>query len=254
MGFYDPPSECLVVRGDSFGAYEELVLVHELTHALQDQWFETDRPDLHDGSEAGTSFSALVEGDATRVERAWFQAQSPEVQEEIAAIKGGAPGGERGGQTDFDVYTATFAYAYVAGLSLVDALLAEGGQERLEQAFRQPPWSSEQVLHPELYDGALPPSHRAPKGRGALVDQGVLGELGLALLLRNDPLEPGGAQVGWESDRYATVERGSRLCTVARVVMADPAARDRLVAELAAAGTRARALGEAALSLEACAS
>ena len=42
------------------------VLVHELLHALEDQHFGLDRPDL--GDEAFLGFQALAEGSAVRVE------------------------------------------------------------------------------------------------------------------------------------------------------------------------------------------
>ena len=47
---------------------EEMVLVHELTHALQDQYFDLER--FIDGdplSDEGTARTALVEGDASLV-------------------------------------------------------------------------------------------------------------------------------------------------------------------------------------------
>src|SRR5436309_12429585 len=43
-GFYDPKTKALVVRGVKLTPYVRQVMVHELTHALQDQWFGIDRP------------------------------------------------------------------------------------------------------------------------------------------------------------------------------------------------------------------
>ena len=63
--------------------------------------------------------------------------------------------------------------------------------------------------------------------RGDVVDRGVLGELGLALLLQRDPLASG-PQVGWGGDRFVTLELadGSGTCTWVDVVMDTAAARD----------------------------
>lgn len=273
VGFYDGVTERLVVRGEGFGAYEELVLVHELTHALQDQWFEVDRPELDDdtGSEAASSFAALVEGDASRIERAWYQTLSPEAKAEIDEIEGGPRGEElvdpgvaedeeaadeeaADEEAEFDVYAATTSYLYVAGLRLVDGLLAQGGQAALDAAFSRPPLTSEQVLHPEQVGTPAPASPALSGHAGDKLDQGVLGEVGLALLLGNDPLEPGGAQVGWEGDRYHTFDDDGELCTYADVLMADRAARDRLVVELQEAGTEAAPHDEAGLRLTSCSS
>ena len=43
VGFYDPKTKELYVRGVDAKASVRHVLVHELTHALQDQWFSIDR-------------------------------------------------------------------------------------------------------------------------------------------------------------------------------------------------------------------
>ncbi len=58
-------------------------MVLELTHALQDQWFKTDRPELYDSSETGSPSTPSIEGDATRVEQTWYVAQTSKVQRKI---------------------------------------------------------------------------------------------------------------------------------------------------------------------------
>src|SRR4051812_25383148 len=55
VGFYDPQSKELVVRGSKVTPYVKEVLAHELTHALDDQWFGLDRPAL-DEAEDDSSF------------------------------------------------------------------------------------------------------------------------------------------------------------------------------------------------------
>src|SRR5437588_512232 len=68
-GFYDPTSKTLVVRGEKPTPYVRQVLVHELTHALQDQYFSINRPDLDRADdERGDGLLGLSEGDAVRVD------------------------------------------------------------------------------------------------------------------------------------------------------------------------------------------
>jgi hypothetical protein len=253
-GFYDGAREELVVRDTPVDPYLELVLVHELTHALQDQWFKVDRPELWDASERLIAFNSVVEGDATRVERAWYQAQPERVRQQIDEVSGRLPT-ERAydGMLGDDPVAIELDFAYVAGLRFVDALLETGGQERLDEAFRHPPTTTEQVLHPELLDAGPPTVPPAPQREGELVDQGVLGERGLALVLGVDPLEPDGPQVGWDGDSYATFDTGDGLCTVATVQMDTPAARDRLLEALELAGVLAEATSASTLQLESCA-
>lgn len=251
--FYDPHAERVVVRAGLAGQELDGVLVHELTHALDDQWFHTGRDSLYDLTERGLAFSSLLEGSALRVELAWWERQpfDEDVELEDPEPQDQDPAEEP--DVDVDVVEADLDFPYSAGLALVDALLAEGGQERLDEAFRFPPLTSEQVLHPELMGTGWPVVPPLPDGEGTRVDEGVLGERGLALLLGVDPLEPDGAQVGWEGDSYATWESpdGER-CTAADVLMADPAGRDRLVAALRERGVQADPTGASALRLRAC--
>ena len=72
LAFYDPTDERVRVRGTEMTVGLEVTLVHELTHALQDQHFDLERldgPQLDDG--AATAFRGLAEGDALRVEEAY---------------------------------------------------------------------------------------------------------------------------------------------------------------------------------------
>ena len=250
VGFYDGLTERLAVRADRLDAYVEMVVVHELVHALQDQHFLLDRPGLDDGSERPLGFSALVEGDASRVEQAWRAAQSPARQAEIAEeeLRRFGDAGSAGLE---DVVDGTLAFPYVAGLPLVEALLADGGQARLDAAFRTPPLTSEQVLHPEQVGEGAALSPPAPDGEGEQVDEGSLGELGLAQLLGLDARD-GGPQEGWDGDTYATYVDGEQTCVLATVVMADAAARDELVDALRAF-LDADPVGPASLELTTCA-
>jgi hypothetical protein len=73
LGFYDPETKDLVVRGERPTPFLRQVLVHELTHALQDQHFNLQRPDLEQrDDETILTFDAVVEGDASRIEAAYF--------------------------------------------------------------------------------------------------------------------------------------------------------------------------------------
>ena len=220
VGFYDPEDGRLAVRGREVDAFVQLVLVHELTHALQDQHFDIQREDLDElDDEQALVFQSLVEGDAVRVETAWLQAQPPSVQQELAELfeDGGGGGGE-------PVVEELLGFPYYAGPVMVDALLEQGGQEALDAAFGRPPSTTEQVA--EL--AAEPPTEvAAPEHEGDLVDSGVLGVLGLALTLGLDPVEEG-ADLGWDGDRYVTYEQGDRTCTTADIAADDDAARAEL--------------------------
>lgn len=223
VGFYDPKSKELVVRGTEPSPYVRAVLVHELTHALQDQHFTLDRPALDDRTdEASQGFTGLVEGDAVRVQRAYLLSLSTEERRRFLAEEadlGDAPRDVPG------VLIAVLLFPYQAGPAFVDAVLRAGGQPRLDAAFAAPPETSEHLLHPETYlEGQQPVAVTAPTPRGKAFDRGVFGELGILLLLREDLGLQTAARVaqGWGGDRYVGWRQGAQDCVGVRFVMDTP--------------------------------
>ena len=222
-GFYDPDTEELVVRGARATALVRRVLVHELTHALQDQHFELDRPDLDDrDDEAGLAFSALVEGDAVRVEDA-FEKQMSDADREAAEKEEEA---QTEGLLDDDgippVLIQFLGFPYAFGPSFVQALLDDGGQARLDAAFAKPPTTSEQILDPRLFiDGEQGDEVKPPPAEGEVFDQGVLGQYGIFVIL-SDVLQPrvaARASQGWGGDWYVAWRDGENTCVRATIVM-----------------------------------
>ena len=230
-GFYDTETEELMVRGPHLTPFVRQVLVHELTHALDDQHFDLD-PDFLD-DEAAMAFEALVEGDAVIVESRYL-ASLPEAERQAAAAEEEATFGGAGGRIP-DIEAELGAFPYRDGPRLVSALLAAGGPGRLDAAFRSPPVSSAEVLHPERFlDGpgraAVPPVVAERR----VVDDGVLGEVILRLVLAGAlPRDRAAiAAAGWAGDRYVAWSAGGRTCLRATVVMDNAAEAAELAAGL----------------------
>ncbi len=83
MGLYDPTFDVIQVRSDVGGEpgaspFQRAVLVHELTHALQDQHADLSRPRF-DQEEVDMQ-RLVVEGDARRIERAYVDSLEPDEQ------------------------------------------------------------------------------------------------------------------------------------------------------------------------------
>lgn len=235
VGFYDDVTEKLYVRGQTVTPYVRLTLVHELTHAWQDQHHDLGAltQDVTD-PDALLAADALVEGDATRVEEAWRAAQSPADRAAIERV-------ERGLALDREPSRAErslgllYDFPYSVGLDFVSALYDRDGNAAVDAAFDRPPASTEQVLHPERYDRRERPRDVAqPQPTTDPVDVGVLGELGLVLLAGRGDLDERAlsAAAGWGGDRYATWDDGELLCSALTVVMDTRAAQDRLFAAL----------------------
>lgn len=212
-GYYDPERGYLTMvhrGGDGLGKeVEEMVLVHELTHALQDQAFDLKRFVQGDPlSDEATAQAALVEGDASLV-MFDFYTQSG------AAASGAEPDplGAREMAAAPAWLRETLEFAYVEGYAFCLSVRRKGGQKLLDAAFRDdPPRSSEQILHPEKWHTqrddpvalAWPDLARRLPGARKLAE-GQLGELGIGILLREST-----AAAGWGGDRFAVYADGDR--------------------------------------------
>src|SRR5215467_7413686 len=81
IGFYDPATKELQVRGNSASVCVKHVVVHELTHAIQDQWFSLNVQTSSGNDDADTAYITLVEGDAVRIESAYIATLSAKDQQ-----------------------------------------------------------------------------------------------------------------------------------------------------------------------------
>jgi uncharacterized membrane protein len=218
VGFYDdrPDKRRLyaVSEDRSFTPMNQIVLVHELRHALQDQYAELHQfvsGSSSDFDDRRLAAMSLYEGDATlvmeRFMRSRLGALGSGTGEADVAMDGAAAGLGAAGLVDIPgappVVRDQLVQPYLVGLTFAKALWAGGGAGALREAWSRPPASTEQVLHPELYSrGEAPrsvlPRVAAPKGATA-VSEGVLGELLLRTLL-----EPGNeaAAAGWGADGW----------------------------------------------------
>jgi hypothetical protein len=218
QGYYDPTSEELVIRGKRATPYARGVLAHELTHALQDQHFGLDRkPTSHANDESAIAFSALVEGDAELVRGDYYETLSSAEQRRHDEEEGtGTPDGVPAALLGFE------GFAYDAGTDFVLEIYERGGMAAVDKAFRTPPTTSEQVLHPERFlRRDVPPKLLEPYAPGVLTGRGVLGELGLRLLLSEvlDADVAREAARGWGADRYVGWPSEGRTCIRTRILM-----------------------------------
>ena len=208
VGFYDPETGRLVVRGVELNLYAQLVLVHELVHAFDDQWFDLNRDDFID-DDADYGFTAVVEGNASRIDEAWRATLSPADQVLLSEQELGALSVE-----DIRRYLALPAVLrdlqlspYVDGAAYVRWLVANGGEAAVDEALATPPLSSEEVLHPGRTRDRDPEIEvAAPPAGGTVIDEGRLGEFILRLWLGQP------AATGWGGDRYVAWSEGSDTC------------------------------------------
>ncbi len=228
-GFYDerPGVKKLfaISSGQSLNLMNQLVLSHELRHAIQDQQVVI-REKLKvqsDYDDRRLAALCLFEGDASIVMEQYLAsgatANQPEVAnlfkifsqsltgEEIAAMFAAGPSL----RTAPTVVQEQLVAPYFDGRNLAATIFARGGFALLNQKLDRPPRSMEQVLHPEKYlDRVDEPLEVALAEVGSTKPDfdGTLGEFLIRVLLRSGPnagASTAGAS-GWGGDRYAVVE------------------------------------------------
>jgi hypothetical protein len=170
-GFYDPETGELVVRQAEaeLGLTDRVVLAHELDHALTDQVLGLPVPDdIRTGREdADLAVTALVEGDATLLMQRY--AASVPLQEQLEGLDPSAFTEAIQAQADLadlPPYLAQeLAFPYEEGLAFVCDLYEEGGWAAVNDAYRDPPDSTAEVLFPERYRAGESPVPTDVPGR-----------------------------------------------------------------------------------------
>jgi hypothetical protein len=215
-GLYDPDDRTTYVLNDLFPGEADLTLWHEIVHALQDQLFAIgDRQEaLEDDGDRGLAFAAVCEGDATLTSTALqfgggWAALDWMIPRDLESLRSMVVPMQVSGLGASSALLEFLSFPYVEGVAFVREHLDRGGVQALDELFRRPPESSEQVIHPEKYggadvpvtvrfrDGAFPGWHTAYEDTG--------GEFVLRLwldtqLVRDTATTAAG---GWGGDRVA---------------------------------------------------
>jgi hypothetical protein len=224
VGFYDTATQRLVyVSADPPSPLHRLTLAHELTHALDDQHFDLGLADelvRTCQDERMEALVALAEGDAVETSLLWAQANLSASELVDLGVEVAADPGPPASVPPF--VTETFVSPYLTGQAFVRALLAGGGQEALDAAFRDPPRSTEQILHPEKYGLDEPQRVQVADIEvelGEDWDDLDVQDVGEAWLLRLLDLElPSSdatdAAAGWDGGQYRAWVNGSAAAVV----------------------------------------
>lgn len=224
-GMYDPKSKEFYIADWIPVADQREVMSHELTHALEDQsfhiekWIKAARPNddaelARDSVSEGSALAAMV--DYTLRDEHVGVRDLPDVS---LLIRSGALQ-----QMSQDPVLAkaplyiqdALMFPYLEGTSFSQQFLkAHSGWSDLKLLFENPPVSTQQILHPDLYlKGVKPVPVALPKWKGIqprdwkLLEENVMGEFGLQEVLKQF-LDANRAQdlaPAWAGDRYAVFE------------------------------------------------
>jgi hypothetical protein len=224
-GLYDPKAKEFYIADWIAADDQKPVMAHELTHALEDQsfhldaWIKAARPNddaelARDSVSEGSAMAAMV--DYSLQDEKMGVRDLPDV---VGLIRARAVG-----EMDKDPKLSKaphyirddLLFPYLAGTSFTQQFLkAHTGWSDLKLVFQNPPVSTQQIMHPNLYlKGVKPVGVSLPDWSGVappdwkLLEENVMGEFGLDEVLRQflgaeraDPLAS-----AWTGDRYAVFE------------------------------------------------
>ncbi|UVE50977.1 Hvo_1808 family surface protein [Haloferax larsenii] len=150
LGFYSPSDDEIKIVTDSTGAptIDNATLIHELHHALQDQHFDlTDERYRSQTQDGDLAIDGVVEGDAKLVELMYTDRCEAGTWDCVKTPKAGGSGGGSGGSGPNLGVLLTIFQPYSDGPVYVNELYDSGGWAAVNDAMRNPPASSEQVIH-----------------------------------------------------------------------------------------------------------
>jgi len=239
-GFYEPHrKEMILVSGnielglrDRFAEFliqrdlaGEMLLAHELTHALQDQHFAVDQQlaKLKDDDDRQLALKSVTEGDATLAGLGYASgkmndetvdilvARLEQLPAQFAAQTAGVP----------EALSEPLVFQYSAGARFVGEAFHRGGWKAVDELYRNPPQSSQQIMHPAFYfDHPVLPAAITISGYQQVLpgwekdSENSLGALMLQVILKRN-FGPDAPEVRladrWAGDRMAVLRKGDSL-------------------------------------------
>ena len=231
-GTYDPKLKKVMLAGEPARpgiilretALDDIVLVHELTHALQDQNFSLGaRLAPSNNNDKALALRAISEGDAILSEFTYrfggVDQRSPaeieqSLQETFEQLRSVLP------QRPVAI-RERILFQYKAGAFFVHRVFKEKGWLGINRLYDSPPTSTKQVLHPEKYlDQAYLPTELELKGLSGLfppdwqkIESNTLGELMVRCLFKRFFTQEEAETVAnaWEGDRFVAFRRGNEV-------------------------------------------
>ncbi|HEU0142809.1 MAG TPA: hypothetical protein VFQ79_24020 [Bryobacteraceae bacterium] len=196
--FYDFRARKLFVLESASGALDQIALVHELAHALADQNFRLAKfikrgESSDDGSLAHV---AVMEGQASWLTGEYLARKSGQSLKTSPALLERMSRSADDAASQFPVLKSaplyireTLLFPYTAGMRFQNAVLEKFDLEGFRRVFKNPPVTTQQILHPQKYfDAVLPTKPRLPELPEARsyrsLTGGSVGELDHEILLR----------------------------------------------------------------------
>jgi hypothetical protein len=222
-GYYDPDKKELFVRKESgeLSPLARQTLSHEFVHSLQDQHFDLNKmlPDDTTDDDRALAVRALVEGDATI--SGLLYAQQYMTEEEFNDMLAESAAAETAVLDKAPRYVRdSLIFPYDKGVEFVMAVGGLMSFRSIDEALKDPPASTEQIMHPEKYTGSqrdmpkpapvIPLTGTLSTG-WTMQDNATIGEFDLQVMLDdNGASDASRAAEGWGGGNYGFYRNGDQ--------------------------------------------
>jgi hypothetical protein len=196
--FYDYNKKKLfILAGSGSGIEDRTALVHELAHALADQHFHLGKY-IREGElsdDGSTARLAVMEGQATWLMAAYLAKQDGGVAEVPDRMLDLMTESIQSSAREYPVFSKaplyireSLVFPYSSGMLFQNAVFRKLGRASFSEVFTNPPASTQQILHPDLYLAHHapnnPPAPRVPDPHSfRTLAEGNLGEFDYRVLL-----------------------------------------------------------------------
>ncbi len=214
--FYDRPTETIVLPEGANEIELSVTIVHELTHALQDQNGMLGGSKAFESPDDFASRRVLIEGDAERIAVAWYWDQPEAFRDQYLEAIGADPDARPEDPGDNFLF-ATFLSSYEIGLPMVETIIETEGQAGLDELLRSKNTGTTERLIDPFGDVRQPEVDAIAEMTLPDGADGVIGDLGpLTLFQALAPTigtaETFDALIGYDNDAFAMFERDGTTC------------------------------------------
>ncbi len=239
-GLYDPDGKEFFIANWNTEADERMVMSHELTHALQDQHFHIDKwtDAAKPNDDAELARDAVVEGSALAAMLDYILRGKGSVRD-LGELDPSMLMGDPDSSPELakapKVLQDELLFPYLAGTTFTQQVLkSSNGWPDFHKVYENPPASTQQIMHPDLYfQGVVPPKITLPETAGLIspdwkkLDENNMGEFGVLEILKQflDKDRSTSLAAAWSADRYALFEnqKNKRTLLIFRVRLANDA-------------------------------
>lgn len=243
-GLYDPKTHEFYIADWIAPEDQRMVMSHELTHALEDQYFQIEpwvraaRPN----DDAEMARESVLEGSAMA---AMLEYMLKDKGLKLRDLPDVDPSLFVGDLTETPMLKKappfikdSLMLPYFSGLTFSMSILKTDGWKGFDAVFAHPPANTQQILHPELYRSSKVPAplkldlpERLPGDSWTLLEENSMGEFGWKEILKQflDDQRAKKMAAAWDGDVYATYEgKGDKhLLLFTRLRLSDDSAAAR---------------------------